>query len=162
MKTFRYPYRERKHRLDSIIYGGRIVVSFTLCVKDRKELFISDFIVNQFESILLEELKIHNCSSYVYLFMPDHAHIVLSGNSEESNIKKCIDSFKKKTGFWLYKNKNEFKWQKDYYDHILRKEEDLETQIKYILNNPVRLAMVENWKQYKFKGSTIFNLNEWE
>ena len=45
MKTFRYPYREKKHRLDSVIYGGRIVVSFTLCVQDRKELFISDFML---------------------------------------------------------------------------------------------------------------------
>ncbi|MDZ7623878.1 MAG: hypothetical protein U5J96_05445 [Ignavibacteriaceae bacterium] len=70
--------------------------------------------------------------------------------------------FKKKTGFWLYKNKPDYKWQKDYYDHILRKEEDLETLIKYILNNPVRIGLVENWKLYKFKGSTVYNLDEWE
>jgi REP element-mobilizing transposase RayT len=162
MKLFRYPYREKKHRLDPIIYTGRIVVSFTLCVQDRKELFINDDIFNKFESILTAELIAANCSSHVYLFMPDHAHILLTGNVDDSNIKKCIDRFKKKTGFLLYKNKTSFKWQKDYYDHILRKEEDLETLMKYILNNPVRIGLVENWKLYKFKGSTVYNLDEWE
>jgi len=162
MKLFRYPYREKKHRLDPTIYTGRIVVSFTLCVQDRKELFINDDIFKKFESILAAELKAGNCSSHVYFFMSDHAHILLSGSSDDSNIKKCIDSFKKKTGFWLYKNKPEYKWQKDYFDHILRKEEDLETLIKYILNNPVRVGLVDNWKQYKYKGSTIYHLDEWE
>ncbi len=162
MKIFRYPYREKKHRLDPVIYTGRIVVSFTLCVQDRKELFINYDIFNKFELVLLEELKIGNCSSHVYLFMPDHAHILVSGNSDDSDIKKCIDSFKKKTGFWLYKNKSEHKWQKDYYDHILRKEEDLETLINYILNNPVRIGLVDNWKLYKYKGSTVHNLDTWD
>jgi len=162
MKPFRFPYREKKHRLDPVIYTGRIVVSFTQCMQDRKELFINDDIFNKFESFLSAELKAGNCSSLIYLFMPDHAHILLSGNKDDSNIKKCIDSFKKKTGYWLYNNKTEYKWQKDYYDHILRKEEDLEIQVKYILNNPVRAGIVENWKKYKFKGSTVFNLNDWE
>jgi putative transposase len=162
VKPFRYPYREKKHRLDPIIYTGRIVVSFTLCVQDKKELFIKDDTFNKFESILAAELKARNCSSQVYLFMPDHAHIIVSGDSEVSDIKKCIDIFKKKTGFWLYKNKPDYKWLKDYYDHILRKEEDSKIQIKYILNNPVRAGIVENWKQYKYKGSSIYKLDEWE
>ncbi len=162
MKLFRYPYREKKHRLNAELYIGQILVSVTLCVKDRKELFVDENIFQQFESFLLKELNEGDCSAYIYLFMPDHAHIILSGNSENSDIKKCIDRFKKKTGFWLYKNKPDYKWQKDYYDHILRKEEDLETLIRYILNNPVRIGLVENWKLYKFKGSTVFNLDEWE
>jgi len=96
------------------------------------------------------------------LIYADHAHILLSGNTEDSDIKKCLDKFKKQTGFWLYKNKPSFKWQKDYYDHILRKEEDLNSVIKYILNNTVRAGIVKNWKEYKFKGSTIYKLDEWK
>lgn len=162
MKVFRYPYREKKHRLDLEIYTGKILVSFTLCIKNRKELFTDEKLFLLFESMLLNELATSNCCVYVYLFMPDHIHIILSGKTEESDIKKCLDRFKQKTGFWLYKNKASCKWQKDYYDHVLRKEEDLETVIKYILNNPLRAGIVENWKQYKFKGSTVYNLNEWE
>jgi hypothetical protein len=36
------------------------------------------------------------------------------------------------------------------------------TVLKYILNNPLRAGIVENWKEYKFKGSSIYNLDEWE
>jgi REP element-mobilizing transposase RayT len=162
MKTFRYPYREKKHRLNTELYSGLIIVSFTLCVKDRKELFNDEKIFIQFESVLLKELVECNCSAYVYLFMPDHAHLVISGNDDHADIKKCLDRFKKKTGFWLSVNQPNYQWQKDYYDHILRKEEDLESLIKYILNNPVRIGLVENWKLYKFKGSTVYNLDEWE
>jgi putative transposase len=162
MKLFRYPYREKKHRLDPEIYRGKILVSFTLCIKNRKELFVSNDIFSRFESILLKELAEGDVSAQIYLFMPDHVHLILSGREENTDILKCLNSYKKQTGFWLYKNKPSIKWQKDYYDHILRKEEDLETIIKYILNNPVRAGLVDNWKQYQFKGSTIFNLNEWE
>jgi len=154
--------REIKHRLDSEIYRGLIIVSFTLCVKNRKELFNENGIYNIFESILLNELKKHKCDAYVYLFMPDHAHLLLSGKDEDSDIKWCIDGFKQQTGFWLYKNLPLYKWQKDYYDHILRQEEELKTQIEYILNNPVRAGIVEEWKDYKLKGSTVYSLDEWD
>lgn len=154
--------REKKHRLDSEIYRGPIIVSFTLCVKDRKELFNEKGIYNIFESIFLNELKKHKCEAYVYLFMPDHAHILLSGKESDSDIKKCIDGFKQQTGFWLYKNLSTYKWQKDYYDHILRKEEEIKTQIDYILNNPVRAGLVEEWQNYKFKGSSVYSFDEWE
>jgi hypothetical protein len=54
------------------------------------------------------------------------------------------------------------KWQKDYYDHILRKKENLNIHIKYILNNPVRAGLVDYWKQYPYKGSTLYNLENWD
>jgi len=154
--------REKKHRLDAQIYTGNIIISFTLCIKGRKELFCNPNVFNKLESILKEQLKAYNCRAYIYLFMPDHVHLLLGGNDENSDIKKCLDSFKQKSGFWLYKNFPEYKWQKDYYDHILRKNEDLAVQMKYILNNPVRAGIVDNWKEYKMRGSTNHNLEEWD
>jgi hypothetical protein len=44
----------------------------------------------------------------------------------------------------------------------LRKKENLDIHIKYTLNNPVRTGLVDNWKQYSYKGSTIYNLKEWD
>ena len=85
--------REKRHHLDSEIYKGERPITFTLCLKNRKQFFINktEFLV--FERILLSELKNFNCSAFVYLFMPDHAHFVLSGNKEDSDIKKCLDKF---------------------------------------------------------------------
>lgn len=153
--------REKKHRLDADVYKGEKIISFTICIKERKKLFIEENVFSVFEKMLLQELKKFDCASYVYLFMPDHIHLIITGNNPNSEIKKCLDMYKQKTGYWLSLNYPNVKWQKDYYDHILRSNENLDIHIKYILNNPVRAGLVEYWKQYKFKGSTIYDLNEW-
>ena len=57
--------------------------------------------------------------------MPDHVHLIVSGNRKDSNVKKSIELFKQKTGYWLSQNLPKFKWQKDYYDHIIRNDEDI-------------------------------------
>ncbi len=158
MKTI----REKKHRLDEEIYIGEKPISFTLCIKDRKQYFTNDSSFKIFEQIILGELKSFDCFAFVYLFMPDHLHLVLGGNNSNSNVKKCLEMFKQKTGFYLSKKSKTIRWQKDYYDHILRSEENLEVQLKYILNNPVRAGIVDYWKQYPYKGSSIYNLNEWD
>lgn len=41
-------------------------------------------------------------------------------------------------------------WQRGFYDHALRKEEDIRTSAEYIVNNPVRAGLVENWVDYPF------------
>lgn len=52
------------------------------------------------------------------------------------------------------------RWQKDFYDHIHRKEEDLKKHIIYILDNSARRGLVVNWDEYFFKGSLDFDLKE--
>jgi putative transposase len=153
---------EKKHRLDNVCYTGNLAISFTACVKDKKELFVSDNVFYVFEKSLIEELNRYGCDAFVYVFMPDHLHLIVKGREENSNLKKGMDSFKQKTGFWLAGNMTEYRWQKDYYDHIIRDDENLETAARYVLLNPVRKSMVDGWHKYKYKGSTIFNLDEWE
>ena len=152
--------REKQYRLPEEMYLGFKSVAFTLCVKDNKMLFIEDEIFHVFEQELLSSLSAHKCSAYIYLFMPDHLHMIIKGEESNSNTKKTVELFKQKTGFWLSKFHNQYKWQKDYYDHLIRSNEDIENQIRYILNNPVRACIVENWKEYKLSGSTIYNLDE--
>jgi len=51
--------------------------------------------------------------------------------------------FKQKSGFWFSKNYPELKWQKDFYDHIIRNDKDIENQIYYILKNQMRENIIE-------------------
>jgi len=150
---------EKKHRLQRELYKGNKIITFTLCIVDRKNVFINYKIFSTMEKFLLNSLKKFNCLSLVHLFMPDHCHITIEGCSEGADLWKCIVNFKQYSGFWLAKNN--IKWQKDFYDHILRKEEDIKKHVMYILNNPVRKGIVENWKNYPYKGSTKFDFNEW-
>lgn len=132
------PVLEKKHRLPLDNYIGFNIVSFTCCVQNKNHLFVDDSIFSTFEGMLLDKLIKHNCNALVYLFMPDHAHLIFQGKSEIANIWKCLVAFKQKSGYWLSKNASDFEWQKDFFDHILRKDEDLKKQIEYVLYNPVR------------------------
>lgn len=154
--------REKKHRLDPELYIGEKIISFTLCINERKNLFTEESIFKTFETILIKESNTFDASLIVYLFMPDHCHILIKGNSEQSDIKECIDMFKQKSGFWLARNLPDVRWQKDYYDHILRENEDLKEHIKYILCNPVRNNIVDEWLLYPYKGSTVFDFKDLE
>jgi len=91
---------------------------------------------------------------YAYCFMPDHLHILL-GSDERTDIVKCIRKFKQLTG---YRVKSQFGftlWQKSFYDHILRKEENIREVARYILENPVRKGLVDDFRNYPFLGSTV-------
>ncbi|MEO0288559.1 MAG: transposase [candidate division WOR-3 bacterium] len=152
--------REKKHRLDRDCYKGTIQASFTICIKNRENIFTNEVIVYSFVEILKESLRKFDCKNWVYVFMPDHLHLVLEGNSEKSDLWKAIVYFKQKSGYWLSKNGYNAMWQKDFYDHIFRKEEDLKKQIRYILENPVRKELIDDWVHYKFKGSIDYDLSE--
>jgi putative transposase len=151
---------ESKHRLPVDCYKGRVRATFMLCVKERRQLFITKTLVDRFLAILKNTEEKYECINWVYLFMPDHLHLIIEGKSDRSDLWKMIVSFKQKTGFWLSQNAPEIQWQKDFYDHIHRTEDDLKKQIRYILENPLRKKLVSDWQIYPFKGSLDFNLDE--
>ena len=41
-------------------------------------------------------------------------------------------------------------WQANYYEHIVRKDEDLKSIAEYITYNPVRKGFVNDWQNYPF------------
>ncbi len=85
--------------------------------------------------------------------MPDHLHILVTGTQDDVNLLRLINEYKQKTGFWMAKNKPAVSWQKDFYDHIIRRDENLPDVIRYILDNPVRQGLVAEWQEYPFKGA---------
>jgi REP element-mobilizing transposase RayT len=98
--------------------------------------------------------------------MPDHVHILVSSD-EGSDLVRFVHGFKQRTGWWL---RNRYVtgglkaspttasasaglWQKSYYDHILRREEDVYDVIRYILENPVQAGIVDLWSEYPYSWS---------
>src|SRR3989339_1852281 len=110
--------KEKKHRLSLPCYKGQARVTFTLCIEDRKPLFTQKNIVKKFTEILKAAEDKFDCKNWVYIFMPDHLHLITEGNTAESDLCKMVTLFKQKTGFWLSRNKTGIRWQKDFYDPI--------------------------------------------
>ena len=86
--------REKHHRLMDDLYRGTQVVSFTACVKNRVPFFTTQDRFTVFEEMLHDELKRFECGCEVYLFMPDHAHLLLRGESEKADVLRAMRSFK--------------------------------------------------------------------
>ena len=145
--------KEKRHRLPKECYRGKISIVFTLCLKGDAQAFISHEIINIFTDILTSAITKEGCIVPVYCFMPDHQHLIIKGMCGSSDVWETVVRYKQKTGFWMSVNKPGMKWQKDFYDHIIRRESDIVTQVRYILDNPVRKGLVSSWHEYPFKGS---------
>ena len=70
------------------------------------------------------------------LFMPDHLHALISFSPYHS-IEKIVRDWKRYTA-----RKAGIRWQRDFFDHRIRNEESLTDKWNYILQNPVRAALV--------------------
>ena len=86
--------------------------------------------------------------------MPDHLHLLTSGD-EKTNLIKFIKTFKQITGYNFKKTTGRKLWQKSFHDHVVRKEENLNSIAEYIFNNPVRNGLVADYEDYPFLGQII-------
>jgi putative transposase len=77
------------------------------------------------------------------MIMPDHMHLILSFPDMEKRIQTIVSKWKEWTAKTL-----QIKWQRDFFEHRLRKEESFREKANYVLANPVRPGLVkksEDW-----------------
>lgn len=154
---------EKKHRLPENMYKGFNIVAYTICVFDKQKLFTENNagLIKEFTEILKKTCTDYDVKNWIYVFMPDHVHLLLQGGSPAADIRKMINMFKQRTGRILKEKTNgKYRWQKDYYDHVLRAEEDLGKHVRYIADNPVRKKLIEKREDYGYTGSINYDLNE--
>ena len=81
-----------------------------------------------------------------WCIMPNHVHLLLTPHRGWS-LLKIMHSLKSYTGQRANRilgKKGPF-WQKEYYDHIVRDEDELWRLVEYVIGNPVRSGL-ENWE----------------
>ena len=91
----------------------------------------------------------------VAVVMPDHVHMIFTPLAnqralETYSLAKIMDSVK---GFSAHKiNKKLGRkgrvWQPESFDHVVRSSESLDAKIAYLLENPVRAGLAEEWADY--------------
>jgi REP element-mobilizing transposase RayT len=86
--------------------------------------------------------------------MPDHLHLLVEVEPK-SNLIRFVKAFKQTTSFRHRTATGLVLWQKGYYDHALRSEEDVPEVATYILNNPVRAGLADTAAAYRFSGGIL-------
>jgi REP element-mobilizing transposase RayT len=130
-----------------------VVVAFTACVADAKPLFKDAKVVTAFVELLRVSSERHGYVVVIHCFMPDHIHLLLRGTTAAADAWQAMVEFKQRTGFWLRQYRPDIAWQKDFSDHVIRADEDLGAQVRYIAGNPVRKGLVKDWRGYPHTGS---------
>jgi REP element-mobilizing transposase RayT len=69
--------------------------------------------------------------------MPDHVHAVMLLDGTGSGLSRLINAFKGATT----REAGARIWQRGFYDHIVREEDDLERVCEYVVNNPLQAAL---------------------
>jgi REP element-mobilizing transposase RayT len=78
--------------------------------------------------------------------MPNHVHTIFSPfpNWPLEKILPSWKSFTSKEADKLLNREGSF-WEPEYYDHLIRSEEELRHHVEYIVSNPIK-AGLKNWK----------------
>jgi REP element-mobilizing transposase RayT len=82
---------------------------------------------------------------------------LIEGKDTNSDMKRFISSYKQSSGFSYKKKTGSPLWQINYYEHVLRREEDTIAVARYIINNPVRRRLVKDFRKYNFLSSFEFD-----
>jgi putative transposase len=75
--------------------------------------------------------------------MPDHLHLLIGIEGEDS-LSKIIRDFKRATARFAH-----VRWQRNFFDHRIRRDESLLEKEDYIRDNPIRASLIaagEKWR----------------
>ncbi len=156
------PVRKR-NRLDLNIYAqpGRFFV--TIATERRRVWFRWTEIVQYCATELRAACKGEGFELLPYCFMPDHVHLLVA-TDDARDLVHLIHRYKQQTGWWF---RNRYQagglkasptgdpslWQKSYYDHVLRRDEEVAEVVGYILHNPVRAGLAASPSDYLYSWS---------
>ncbi|TAK34754.1 MAG: transposase [Chloroflexota bacterium] len=147
--------RRKRLRLASYDYSDPHHVYFvTLCAHDRSQPFLDPSLAQQVAEAICFRSSRHDWCVYTYCLMPDHLHLALSPEPGKGGLPQLMQGFKSFTTrlAWRHGLQGAL-WQRSYYDHIARREEDLRAICEYILANPVRRGLVDDAKLWPYSGA---------
>jgi len=140
-------------------YYAKGNIYFVTSVTNNREPFLEDnysILVDIFKEISIKlEFEL-----IAYVVMPDHFHLLI--DPKENDLSDIIKRIKIKFAYQYRKKNNLYRktvWQKRFWDHIIRDQEDLNKHIDYIHYNPIKHLKIKSPFDWAF--SSIHNYKEY-
>ncbi len=112
--------------------------------------------VESIAEILAEALHFRNTKYYqlhAFCIMPNHVHVLLTATIHQEGFYRVLQSLKshtaRKSNELLDLTGNAF-WAPESYDHVVRNDEEFVRVVDYIVQNPVKAGLVNNWQAWKY------------
>ncbi len=168
-------YHRHSIRLKDFDYAQEGAYFITICARDRKPYFeehpkLRDIVLKEWE--LLSE-RYRDIILDAFVIMPNHVHGIIiksvgatlavaqgrAGASPAPTIGEIVGTFKSLcVNEWLkYIRENSLEvlgsfWQRNYYEHVIRDEDELNLVREYIISNPLQ------WKYDAYNSDSISDL----
>ncbi|HKV48790.1 MAG TPA: transposase [Candidatus Acidoferrales bacterium] len=144
-------------RLDRTIYIGCGSFFVTICCAARRTLFASPDIAEWIISHLHSTAGAYRYRLHAWCVMPDHVHVLAEGTDTACNFLLFIRQFKLRASReWPAQSDGQL-WQKGFYDHVVRTNDELSRIAAYIWMNPVRKGLCDDPRTFPFSGSQTFD-----
>ena len=149
------PERKR-NRLDGYDYNSCGVYFLTLCTAGRRNLFWSNVgaTIGRPQDVVLSEVgeNVRTAINHIsvtypsvfveaYVIMPNHVHLLLSIDTAMDGrplVAPTMSRLVKQLKGVVSKSVGDSIWQKSFYDHVIRNQQDFEEHLLYIEENPLK------------------------
>jgi len=119
----------------------------TFCTEGRVNVLANKTIAERMRIFAEGSMDRYGLFVYCYLLMPEHLHIIVtSALTNEVRLGEWVKALKRFVG------ESDFKWQRGFFDHVLRSDESRSQKWEYIRMNPVRAGLVEHPEDWPYSG----------
>ncbi len=144
------PAPHRQHLPHSIPFGvetDSAVFFLTInCLERGVDVLCCEQVANSIFDAADHYLRTGMWGPRLLLLMPDHIHLITSLNLRERPMRNIVEPWKG----WLRKQ-TQIAWQRGFFDHRLRNEEEMRTKADYVLMNPVRKGLVQSPEEWPWQ-----------
>jgi REP element-mobilizing transposase RayT len=159
--------RRKAHRLAPAAYArADHSYFFTICARHHGSPFTNVSVASEVVAAIKWTRERYKWAVYAYCLMPDHLHFlcrpmipiqgVVNGGGRGMQPESVLDHVARFKSFttqraWAFGVAGEL-WQRSSYDAITDGSRPTEEIARYILANPLRKGLVEDWTEWPFSG----------
>jgi putative transposase len=145
------PHASRAH---GVGYLGEVRLFVTAVTDGRVDRFKDEGVAAMVATELLRASELHKVEVTAYAVLSDHVHALLTGESPNAGIPATLRRWKQFTGYWFSKTSGARLWQKNYWDRLIRDDDEMLRSMRYVVRNPIRHDLATGVRDYRWFGST--------
>jgi putative transposase len=150
------PQRKRI-RLHPQRYVGIQMYFITFCCWRRRPVFTDAALAAWMIEKLRSAARAERFDVHAFCVMPDHFHALIAGSEGSCDLLAFAKKLKQTTAHAYQRSFGGTLWQKRFYDHILRPNDNALAIAGYIWRNPVRQGLCTDMRDYPHSGSFVID-----
>ena len=151
-KRYRTFGKRRSHRLKDFDYSQPYYTYHVIIgTRDKRPVLVDSSLNDDIVDAIKKSREIYAYCVIVYSVMPDHLHLLVQAKDKCTSLPSFIGALKSFTTKVYRRHGGSGKlWQRGFYEHILRGDENVTEVAEYILDNSIRKGLVDKREEYRW------------